>query len=115
MTRFGRDRGTDAKALVQGAFNTALADAALDACAIGSVFFANATQGHVARQLMICGQIAMRSMGISGIPVFNVENGCTGGSSALQLGVTALKAGDADVALAVGTEKMVYEEKAFMF
>ena len=64
---------TDAKALARSAVDTALADAGLDAWAIESVFFANASQGHMERQHMIRGQIAMRSMGISGIQVVNVE------------------------------------------
>lgn len=115
MTRFGRHRGTDLKTLARSAVETALADAGIAASAIETVYFANATQGHMERQHMIRGQVAMRSMGISGIPIVNVENACASGSSALQLAVTALKAGDADVALTVGAEKMVSEDRALMF
>lgn len=45
-------------------------------------------------------------MGIEGIPVHNVENACATGASAFALAVTQVRAGEADVALAVGSEKM---------
>jgi acetyl-CoA acetyltransferase len=45
-------------------------------------------------------------MGIQGIPVHNVENACATGASAFGLAVTQVRAGEADVALAVGSEKM---------
>ena len=40
-------------------------------------------QGHMEGQQMIRGQVALRSMGIGGIPVVNVENACASGSSAV--------------------------------
>jgi acetyl-CoA acetyltransferase len=54
-------------------------------------------------------------MGFEGIPMFNVENACASGSSAFNLAVQALKAGEQDVVLAVGTEKMYIDDKARMF
>ena len=115
MTSFGRHPDLDVKELTRRAVATALADAGLEAAAIESAYFANATQGHMEGQQMIRGQIALRSMGIGGIPVCNVENACASGSTALHLAVTALKAGDADIALAVGAEKMVSPDRARMF
>lgn len=115
MTPFGRHPDLDVKALTGQAVGLALADAGLPASAIEAAYFANATQGHMEGQQMIRGEIALRSMGIGEIPVFNVENACASGSSALQLAVTALRAGDADVALAVGAEKMVSEDRPRMF
>mgnify|MGYP005991851027 FL=1 len=64
---------------------------------------------------MVRGQIALRSMGIGQIPVVNIENACASGSSALNLAVTFLKAGDGDVALAVGAEKMFSRDRELMF
>jgi acetyl-CoA acetyltransferase len=115
MTPFGRHADLDVKSLTRAAVSAALADAGLTPAAIEAAYFANATQGHMERQHMIRGEIALRSMGIGGIPVVNVENACASGSTALQLAVTALKAGDADIALAVGAEKMVSPDRALMF
>lgn len=47
--------------------------------------------------------------------MFNIENACASGSTALQLAVTALRAGDADIALAVGAEKTVSPNRELMF
>ncbi len=44
-------------------------------------------------QQMIRGQIALRAMGIGGIPVVNVENACASGSTAFYLAVNFVRAG----------------------
>ena len=115
MTPFGRHPDLDVKQLTRWAVNEALGDAGLAPSAIEAAFFANATQGHMEGQHMIRGEIALRSMGIGEIPVVNVENACASGSTALQLAVTAVKAGDVDLALAVGAEKMVSADRDRMF
>ena len=53
-----------------------------------------------------CGQRAVYGLGLTGIPVFNVNNNCSTGSSALFLARQAVKGGIADCALALGFEKM---------
>ncbi len=52
------------------------------------------------------GQRAVYQLGLTGIPVVNVNNNCSTGSSALFLARQAVKGGVADCALAVGFEKM---------
>jgi acetyl-CoA acyltransferase len=52
------------------------------------------------------GQRALYQLGLTGIPVVNVNNNCSTGSSALFLARQAVKGGIADCALAVGFEKM---------
>jgi acetyl-CoA acyltransferase len=52
------------------------------------------------------GQRAVYGLGLTGIPVVNVNNNCSTGSSALYLARQAVKGGLADCALAVGFEKM---------
>jgi acetyl-CoA acetyltransferase len=52
------------------------------------------------------GQRAIYGLGLTGIPVVNVNNNCSTGSSALYLARQAVKGGLADCALAVGFEKM---------
>jgi len=53
-----------------------------------------------------CGQRAVYGLGLTGIPVLNVNNNCSTGSSALFLARQAVKGGIADCALAIGFEKM---------
>jgi acetyl-CoA acetyltransferase len=115
MTSFGRHPDLDVKQLTRWAINEGLADAGIAPSAIEAAYFANATQGHMEGQHMVRGEIALRSMGVGEIPIVNVENACASGSTALQLAVTALKAGDADIALAVGAEKMVSPDRDRMF
>ena len=52
------------------------------------------------------GQRALYELGLTGIPVVNVNNNCSTGSSALFLARQAVKGGLVDCALAVGFEKM---------
>src|SRR5688572_33442611 len=40
-----------------------------------------------------CGQRAIYTLGLTGIPVFNVNNNCSTGSSALMLGAQAVSGG----------------------
>ena len=45
-------------------------------------------------------------MGLTGIPIFNVNNNCATGSSALFMGNQLIAGGIADCVLALGFEKM---------
>ncbi|MDR7060245.1 MULTISPECIES: lipid-transfer protein [unclassified Sphingopyxis] len=53
------------------------------------------------------GQRALYEVGLSGIPIFNVNNACASGSSAIYLARQAIENGIADIVLAVGFEQMV--------
>ncbi|MCU0677170.1 MAG: lipid-transfer protein [Myxococcota bacterium] len=53
-----------------------------------------------------CGQRVVYSVGRTGIPVFNVNNNCSTGSTALMLATQAIAGGIAECVLAVGFEKM---------
>jgi acetyl-CoA acyltransferase len=53
-----------------------------------------------------CGQRAVYGLGLTGIPVVNVNNNCSTGSSALYLARRAVQGGLAECALALGFEKM---------
>jgi acetyl-CoA acetyltransferase len=52
------------------------------------------------------GQRAVYELGLTGIPVVNVNNNCSTGSTALFLARQAIKGGLVDCALAIGFEKM---------
>jgi acetyl-CoA acetyltransferase len=53
-----------------------------------------------------CGQAALYKVGMTGIPVMNVNNNCSTGSTALFMARQAVDSGAVDVALALGFEHM---------
>ncbi len=53
-----------------------------------------------------CGQRAVYELGLTGIPVVNVNNNCSTGSSALFLARQAIEGGLAECVIALGFEKM---------
>lgn len=52
------------------------------------------------------GQTALYGLGLTGIPVINVNNACASGSTALYLARQAVQSGQVEVALALGFEQM---------
>jgi acetyl-CoA acetyltransferase len=112
MTRFGKFPDTTIRALAEEAVNGALDDAGVTAADIGMVFFSNAVAGLLTNQEMIRGQVALRYTGLLGVPMVNVENACASASSAFHLACMAVGSGAADVALAVGSEKLTHEDRA---
>ncbi|MBI1785088.1 lipid-transfer protein [Candidatus Sumerlaeota bacterium] len=53
-----------------------------------------------------CGQRAVYGLGLTGIPVYNVNNNCSTGSTALFMGKQLVEGGIAECVLAMGFEKM---------
>ena len=53
-----------------------------------------------------CGQRAIYQLGLTGIPVYNVNNNCSTGSTALFMAKQFVQGGLADCVLAIGFEKM---------
>lgn len=82
------------------AVREALADAGLDYDAIQSAY-----AGYVYGD-STSGQKALYQVGMTGIPVINVNNNCSTGSTALFLARQAIESGAADCVLAVGFEQM---------
>jgi len=115
MTTFGRHMDKSIKQLTAWAVQDALTDAGCDKKWVQAAFFGNTTQGHFEGQHMIRGQIALLPLGFDGIPIFNLEAACASSSMAFNLAITQLRAGAADVVLAVGAEKMYSHDKAKMF
>jgi acetyl-CoA acyltransferase len=115
MTNFGKHLNRSLKDLTGEALASVLKDAGCEKGGLDAAFFGNCVQGHMEGQDMIRGEVALRQFGIEGIPVINVENACATASTAFHLAVNYVKAGAADVALAIGVEKMYSEDKAKMF
>ena len=78
----------------------ALADAGLDYSAVEQAYV-----GYVYGD-STCGQRALYQVGMSGIPIINVNNNCSTGSTALFMARQAIASGAADCVLALGFEQM---------
>lgn len=115
MTPFGRHLDKSIKELTAIAVNDALADAQCKPESVDVAFFGNTVQGFMEGQLYVRGEIALIPLGFGGVPVHNLENACATASSAFHLSVAHVRSGMADVALAVGAEKMFSTDKAKMF
>lgn len=106
MTKFGKWADRSVKDLSREVVEAALVDAGCAAGEIEAAFFSTAAQGAFDGQFMIPGQLALRPLGLGGIPVVNVENACASASTAFYLACMQLRAGEAEIAIAVGAEKM---------
>lgn len=115
MTPFGYDVATTVKGLTARAVASACTDAGIATSAIQAAFFANSGQGVMEGQHAVRGEIALRAMGLEDMPMTNIENACAGGSTALNAAVAAVASGMADIALAVGTEKMSHPDREKSF
>jgi sterol carrier protein 2 len=102
MTKFEKpgSRDWDYPDMAREAATQALDDAGIPYQAVDQ-----AVAGYVYGE-STCGQRAVYQLGLTGVPVYNVNNNCATGSSALFLGKQLVEGGIADCVLAVGFEKM---------
>jgi acetyl-CoA acyltransferase len=103
MTKFekpGRREDWDYPQMAKESGTNALADAGLPYTAVQEAYV-----GYVYGE-STAGQRAVYELGMTGIPVVNVNNNCSTGSSALYLAARAIRGGMADCTLALGFEKM---------
>src|SRR5690606_14280625 len=101
MVEFGKPGKSDPyDVMATSAAQRALADAGVDYTEIQQAY-----AGYVFGD-STCGQKALYGVGLSGIPIFNVNNNCSTGSSALMLAAQAIRGGTVDCVIAVGFEQM---------
>lgn len=115
ITAFGKQPTLSVKQLVHLAVQDALADAGCSVADIDAAYFATAAQGIMEGQHMVAGQVALKAMGISGVPVSNMENACASSSTALNAARWCVAAGGSDVCLVVGVDKLFSEDKEKSF
>jgi acetyl-CoA acetyltransferase len=115
VTAFGKFPDKSLRVLTGEAVTGVLADAGCGPDEIDVVFFANAAEGLLTGQEMVRGQVVLDGTGLEGKPVINCENACASGSTAAHLAFTAVQSGTADVALALGAEKLTNPDRARTF
>jgi len=101
MTKFGKHPDKDMIDLAAEAVLGALADggvtmADMGVIGAGCLMAANAGMG----------QQLQKQLGQTGVPVYNVANACATGATALRVAMMAIKAGETDMGLAFGVEKL---------
>ena len=103
MTKFekpGRREGWDYPQMAKESGTKALEDAGID--------YTEVEQGYVGYCSgdSTSGQRALYELGMTGIPIVNVNNNCSTGSTALYLAAQSIRGGLADCVIALGFEKM---------
>ena len=103
MTKFekpGRREGWDYPQMAKESGTKALDDAGIDFSEVEQGFV-----GYVAGD-STSGNRALYELGMTGIPIANVNNNCSTGSTALFLAAQTIRGGLADCVIALGFEKM---------
>lgn len=100
MTNFGKHKDKDTLDLGAEAALGALSDGGVTMRDLGVLAAGNllGDPGY--------GQLLQKQIGQTGIPVFNVGNACATGATALRVAIMAIKAGEADIGMAIGVEKL---------
>src|SRR3712207_2585011 len=101
MTKFGKHPDKDVVDLGAEAARAALADGGVKMKDMGVLAAGNLMNAGAG-----FGQNLQKAIGQTGIPVFNVANACATGATALRTAIMAVKAGECDMGLAVGVEKL---------
>jgi acetyl-CoA acetyltransferase len=100
MTKFGKHTDKDIVDLGAEAIRGALADGGVSMKDMGILAAGNLMgSGGI-------GQALQKQVGQTGIPVYNVSNACATGATALRTAIMAIKAGEVEMGLAVGVEKL---------
>ncbi len=101
MTKFGKQPDVDTIDLAAEAAMSALDDGGVGMRDMGVL-----AAGCLMEAQAGLGQQLQKQIGQTGIPVYNVANACATGATALRTALMAIKAGEADMGLAVGVEKL---------
>ncbi|WP_233849935.1 thiolase family protein [Paraburkholderia sp. HD33-4] len=99
MTPFGRYDGS-MQDLAQRAVEEAVADADVALDEVQAYYAANVFGG------MVLGQVLLRDIGVTGPPVYNVENACASGATGVHLACHALEAGRYETVVVFGVEQL---------
>ena len=99
MTKFGKHPDKDVVDLASESVLGALADAGVTMRDIDVIGAGNLMGGT-------SGQMVQKQVGQTGIPVYNVSNACATGATAIRVAYLEIKAGEAQMGLAYGVEKL---------
>lgn len=100
MHPFGRFAGVSAHTMGAAALREAMAEAGIGRGDFQAAFCATAYGG------VASGHRVLGALGLTGVPIVDIEAGCASGGAALSVASAAIAAGQYDTVLVVGLEKM---------
>jgi benzoylsuccinyl-CoA thiolase BbsB subunit len=100
MVPFGKYPNRPVTDLAWPAVKAAIQDAGVPLKAIEVAYCGTVFGG------MMSGQRILARVGLSGIPITNIENACSSSATAFKQAVAAIRGGECEVALVVGVEKL---------
>lgn len=100
MSPFGKQRHRPIEVIGQDAVRSAISDAGIRREQIDEVFCGTGYGGAM------LGQRILRDLGLTGLPVTNVENACSSGATGVREAVAAIRVGRAEIVLVVGVDKL---------
>jgi acetyl-CoA acetyltransferase len=100
MSQFGKQPSRTIEEIGRDAVSHALRDSGIDRTDIDEAFCGSTYGGSM------IGQRVLRDMGITGLPITNVENACSSGAAALREACAAIAQGRARTILVMGVEKL---------
>ena len=109
-TALGRHYDLSVPALTALAVEAALEDAGITVAELEGAVYANTRQGVMEGQHGIRGHVALRPLGIQGVPIINTDNACASSGFAFAQARALVESGAMDVVLVAGTEKMWYPD-----
>jgi acetyl-CoA acetyltransferase len=112
MTRFGKWLNRTLQDLGREAVWNAIEDANANVKDIELAYVGNGLGPQLTELKGTIGQHILTSAGIFGIPIVNVENACSSGSTALRGAYLEVASGNCNVALALGVEKLYCGDSA---
>jgi benzoylsuccinyl-CoA thiolase BbsB subunit len=107
MTQFKPHPQTEVHELARQAAWAAICEAGIEPRAIELAYAGHAYQGQC------FGQKVLLRIGVTGLPVINCENACASGASAVYGVFNAIKAGQIDIGIAIGAEKLASAKGGF--
>jgi len=112
MTRFGKFLERSLQDLGREATWAAIEDANIAPRDIPIAYVANSLAYQLTELKGIIGEHVLGASGFFGIPIINVENACSSGSTALRGACLEVASGNYDIALALGVEKLFCADTA---
>lgn len=97
---FGRFDGASVTDLGTDAVRSAVKESGIDPARIGAAFCGTAYGG------VASGHKVLGRLGLTGMPIIDVEAGCASGAAALMLAASSIRSGQHDTVVAFGLEKM---------
>ena len=112
MTRFGKFLERSMQDLGREAVWNAIEDANISAQQVQIAYVASSLAYQLTELKGTIGQHVLGAAGFFGIPMINVENACSSGSTALRNACLEVASGSYDIALALGVEKLFCADTA---